>query len=330
MKDVEIWREKDVDSAILCNKKIAVIGYGAQGQAQALNMRESGLNVIVGGRPGKSFDAACAADFDVFSVPEAVQQADIIHILLPDEHQGEIYKADILPYLHAGQTLSFSHGFAVVYKEIIAPPGVNIIMVAPKGIAAEVRNRFLAGSGVPGLISVRVGDKESFDIALAMAHGMGLTRCGVMECTMEQETIQDLFGEQNILCGGMIDLMVAAFEVLTEAGYPPQMAYIECIQEAKLIIDQIFAKGFQETNRIISNTAEWGEYVNGPRLITPEVKNKMRESLKRIENGEFAREWLDEVKNGSPNLLAKRAAFGSHPIEKAGAAVREMFQKSDR
>jgi len=330
MAELKIFRETDVDKNILANLCIAVIGYGAQGSAQALNMRDSGLNIIIGGRPGKSFAAAEAAGFAVFSVAEAVKKADVIHILLPDEHQGTIFKADILPHLTAGQILSFSHGFSVVYKEIVAPEGVDIIMVAPKGVATEVRNRYVAGSGVPGLISARSGGKRCFDIALAMAHGMGLTRSGVMECTMEQETVQDLFGEQNILCGGMIDLMISAFEVLTEAGYPPQMAYIECIQETKLLIDLIYAKGFKETNRVISNTAEWGEYVNGPRLITPEVKAQMRESLRRIENGDFAREWLAEVKNGAPNLLAKREAIGNHPIEAAGAAVREIFQKNSK
>ena len=327
MDNLKIWQEKDVDLSAVSNKKIAVIGYGAQGQAQALCMRDSGLDVIVGNRPGKSFDAAKKANFDVMSVREAVIKADIIHILLPDEHQGEIFAADIAPYLSSGQTLSFSHGFSIVYKEIVPPPQINVMMVAPKGIATQVRNKFLSGSGVPGLISVRIGTQETFKIALAMAHGMGLTRAGVMECSMEQETIQDLFGEQNVLCGGMIDLMYAAFEVLTEAGYPPHMAYIECIQEAKLIIDQIYEKGFKETNRIISNTAEWGEYVNGPRLITADVKERMRESLKKIENGEFAREWIAEVKKGSPNLLAKREASGNHPIEAAGAKVREIFQK---
>ncbi len=327
MNKMKIWRESDVNRDILRDKCIAVIGYGAQGKAQALNMRESKLNIIIGGRPGKSFDAALEAGFAVYPVAEAVQKADIIHILLPDEHQGEIFKKDILPFLHAGQTLSFSHGFSIVYREIVPPAGVDVIMVAPKGVATEVRNMFLNGSGVPGLIANHSGSKEGLEIALAMADGMGLTRAGVMECSMRQETVQDLFGEQNILCGGMIDLMIAAFEVLTEAGYPPQMAYIECIQEAKLIIDQIYAKGFKETNRVISNTAEWGEYVNGPRLITPEVKERMRDSLRRIENGEFAREWIAEVKNGAPNLLAKREAFGDHPVEIAGAEVREMFQK---
>ena len=330
MKDFKVYRGSDADPAVLADKCVAVIGYGAQGGAQAQNMRDSGVKVIIGARPGRSRDAAEAAGFPVFSVPEAARRGDIIHILLPDEHQGEIFRSDIGPFLRAGQILSFSHGFSIVYKQIVPPAGVDVIMVAPKGVATKVRGNFIAGSGVPGLISSRIGGQGAFAIALAMAHAMGLTRCGVMECSMEQETIQDLFGEQNILCGGMIDLMYYAFEVLTEAGYPPQMAYIECIQEAKLIIDLIYEKGFKETNRVISNTAEWGEYVNGPRIISPEVKERMRESLRRIENGEFAAEWIAEVKNGAPNLLARREAAGSHPIEEAGRVVRELFQQSGK
>ena len=311
MQNMEILHDSDADFGVLNGKTIAVIGYGAQGRAQALCMRDSGLNVIIGIRPGKSKDAADQDGFETLTVTEAAKRADIIHILLPDELHGIIYDAEIAPVVTAGKTLSFSHGFSIVFGEIKPPKDVDVIMIAPKSPGTEERKR----------------TGKAREVALAIAKAEGLTRAGVLECTFEQETYEDLFGEQNVLCGGMVDLMKYGFETLIEAGYPPEMAYFECIHEAKLIVDLIYEGGIQKMNAVISNTAEWGEYDNGPWIINPEVKARMKESLRRIESGEFAKKWMAEAKNGSPNLKAKRAALGEHPAEIVGARIRSLFQK---
>ncbi len=267
---MEILHDKDADLNVLAGKTIAVMGYGAQGCAQALCMRDSGLNVIIGVRAGKSFDAATQDGFKVLSVADAAQEADVIHILLPDELHGPVYKNEIAPALKAGKTLCCSHGFAYVFGEIVPPQDVDVIMVAPKSPGTEERKRFVEGFGVPGLVAVRQdASGEAMSKALAMAKAEGLTRAGVIKCTMEQETYEDLFGEQNVLCGGTVDLMKYGFEVLTEAGYPPEMAYFECVHEAKLIVDLIYEGGIQKMNEVISNTAEWGEYYNGPLFYQP-------------------------------------------------------------
>ena len=338
MQNMEILHDSDADFGVLNGKTIAVIGYGAQGRAQALCMRDSGLNVIIGIRPGKSKDAADQDGFETLTVTEAAKRADIIHILLPDELHGIIYDAEIAPVVTAGKTLSFSHGFSIVFGEIKPPKDVDVIMIAPKSPGTEERKRFVEGFGVPGLIAVKQNyTGKAREVALAIAKAEGLTRAGVLECTFEQETYEDLFGEQNVLCGGMVDLMKYGFETLIEAGYPPEMAYFECIHEAKLIVDLIYDQlrlvdliyegGIQKMNAVISNTAEWGEYDNGPWIINPEVKARMKESLRRIESGEFAKKWMAEAKNGSPNLKAKRAALGEHPAEIVGARIRSLFQK---
>ena len=328
MQNMEILHDSDADFGVLNGKTIAVIGYGAQGRAQALCMRDSGLNVIIGIRPGKSKDAADQDGFETLTVTEAAKRADIIHILLPDELHGIIYDAEIAPVVTAGKTLSFSHGFSIVFGEIKPPKDVDDIMIAPKSPGTEERKRFVEGFGVPGLIAVKQNyTGKAREVALAIAKAEGLTRAGVLECTFEQETYEDLFGEQNVLCGGMVDLMKYGFETLIEAGYPPEMAYFECIHEAKLIVDLIYEGGIQKMNAVISNTAEWGEYDNGPWIINPEVKARMKESLRRIESGEFAKKWMAEAKNGSPNLKAKRAALGEHPAEIVGARIRSLFQK---
>jgi len=327
MSELNLLHDQDADLSVLSGRTIAVIGYGAQGRAQALCLRDSGANVIIGIRPGKSFDAATQDGFRVMSVAEAAKTADHIHILLPDESHGPVYEKEIAPYMTAGKALSFSHGFSIVFGEIKAPADCDVMMVAPKGPGTEVRKRFVEGFGVPGLVSVRNdATGKARDVVLAMAKAEGLTRAGVMECTMEQETYEDLFGEQNVLCGGMVDLMKYGFEVLIEAGYPPQMAYFECVHEVKLIMDLIYEGGIQKMNAVISNTAEWGEYVNGPRIITPDVKARMKESLKDIETGKFAREWMAEAHSGAKKLLAKRAALGDHPVETTGAKIRSMFE----
>ncbi|MDD2403879.1 MAG: ketol-acid reductoisomerase [Victivallaceae bacterium] len=324
---MEILHDNAVDQSILNGKTIAVIGYGAQGRAQALCMRDSGVNVIIGIRKGKSFDSAVQDGFDVMDVASASAKADIIHMLLPDETHQEVYEKEIKPHLNAGKTLSCSHGFNFVFGFITPPEGIDAIMVAPKGPGTEVRKVFVQGFGVPGLVAVQQdASGKAWDTVLAMAKAQGLTRGGVLKCTMEQETYEDLFGEQNVLCGGLVDLMKYGFETLTEGGYPPEMAYFECVHETKLIVDLIYEGGIQKMNAVISNTAEWGEYVNGPRIITPDVKARMKESLKDIESGKFAREWIAEARNGAPNLKRKREELGEHLVEITGAKIRSLFE----
>ncbi|HIX87571.1 MAG TPA: ketol-acid reductoisomerase [Candidatus Akkermansia intestinavium] len=326
---MDIIHDKDADVSVLNGKTVAVIGYGAQGRAQALCMRDSGVNVIIGIRPGKSWDAAVQDGFRVMSVEEAAKEGDIVHLLLPDEKHGEVYKNQIAPAMKAGKTLCCSHGFAYVFKTIVPPADVDVIMVAPKGPGTEVRRVFEEGFGCPGLIAVFQNPSgKARDVALAIAKAEGLTRGGVLECTMAQETYEDLFGEQNVLCGGLVDLMKYGFETLIEAGYPAEMAYFECVHEAKLIVDLIYNGGIQRMNSVISNTAEFGEYYNGPQILGPEVKAKMKESLKRIESGEFARVWLEEAAKGAPNLLAKRAALAEHPVEIVGRKIRSLFERN--
>lgn len=325
---MEILHDKDADVSVLNNRTVAVIGYGAQGRAQALCMRDSGVHVIIGIRPGKSWDAAAQDGFEVMPVDEAAKKADIIHILLPDEKHGEVYANQIKPHLAAGKTLCCSHGFAYVFKTIEPPADVDVIMVAPKGPGTEVRRVFEEGFGCPGLIAVfQDPSGKARATALAIAKAEGLTRGGVLECTMAQETYEDLFGEQNVLCGGLVDLMKYGFETLIEAGYPHEMAYFECVHEAKLIVDLIYNGGIQRMNSVISNTAEFGEYYNGPQILGPEVKAKMKESLQRIESGKFAKDWLAEAAAGAPNLQAKRAALAEHPVEIVGKKIRSLFER---
>ena len=328
MGNMTILHDNDADLSVLNGKTIAVIGYGSQGRAQALCMRDSGLNVIIGIRPGKSFDAAVQDGFKVLSVTEAAREADIIHILLPDEMHGPVYRAEIAPYITAGKILSFSHGFSIVFNEIQPPQDADIIMIAPKSPGTEERKRFVEGFGVPGLISAKVNASgQAREVALAIAKAEGLTRAGVLECTFEQETYEDLFGEQNVLCGGIVDLMKYGFETLVEAGYPDEMAYFECVHEAKLIVDIIYNKGIAAMNAVISNTAEFGEYYNGPKIITPDVKKRMKESLKRIESGEFAKAWMREAAKGAPTLAKKREQLSKHRVEIVGEKIRKLFER---
>ncbi|NPV02928.1 MAG: ketol-acid reductoisomerase [Brevinematales bacterium] len=331
---MKIYHESDADISVLKGKTIAVIGYGSQGSAQALCMRDSGVNVIIGetekleNNENPSWKRAKEEGFEVYSIGEAAAKADIVHILLPDEFHGPVYKAEIEKHMTKGKALSCSHGFNIVYKQIVAPADIDVIMVAPKAPATEERKAYLAGFGVPGLYAVaQDGTGKAEQVALAMCKAMGFTRAGVLKCTFEQETYEDLFGEQNVLCGGTVDLIKYGFEVLTEAGYPPEMAYFEVLHELKLIVDLVFERGIQGMNAVISNTAEFGEYYNGPKIIDPSVKDRMRESLKLIENGEFAKTWLEEARNGKPNLLKKRAEWAKHPIEIVGKEIRSMFEK---
>ena len=326
---MEIIHDSAASFEPLMGKTVAIIGFGAQGRNQALCLRDSGIHVIIGVRPGKSFDKAQEDGFEVMSVKDAAAKADLVQILLPDEKHGDVYKNEIAAGLKPGNTLCCSHGFAYTFNTIVPPKDVDVIMVAPKSPGTEVRRRFEEGFGVPGLIAVHQNATgKARETALAYAKGCGLTKAGVLECTMQQETYEDLFGEQNVLCGGIVDLMLCGFETLIEAGYPPEMAYFECIHEAKLIVDLIYEGGIQKMNAVISNTAEWGEYDNGSFVFPHEqLKALMKESLRRIESGEFAKKWLAEAGNGAPTLNAKRAALAEHPAEITGKRIRALFEK---
>ncbi len=325
---MQVLHDKDADISVLNGKTVAVIGYGSQGSAQAQCMRDSGVNVIIGSIADESFEQAETDGFTVMPIAEAAAQGDVIHILLPDEYHGTVYENDLKGNMKKGAALSCSHGFNIVYKQIVPPSDIDVIMVAPKSPASEERKAFLEGFGVPGLIAVEQdASGRARDVALAMAKAMGFTRAGVLECTFEQETYEDLFGEQAVLCGGCVELVKTGFEVLTEAGYPPEMAYFECLHELKLIVDLMYEGGVEKMNAIISNTAEWGEYQTGPKIIDADTKDRMRQALKEIEDGTFAKKWLEESRNGCPNLLAKRKALADHELEKVGHQIRDLFER---
>jgi len=325
---MKILHDNDADLTVLKGMTVAVIGYGNQGAAQALCMRDSGVNVIIGSIRDPFYDKAVEAGFQVMPIGEAAAKADIVHMLLPDEFHGPVYEKEIKQHMKKGKILSCSHGFNIVFKQILPPADVDVIMVAPKSPATEERKAFLQGFGVPGLIAVRQNPSgKARDVVLAMAKSMGFTRAGCLECTFEQETYEDLFGEQTVLCGGCVDLMKAGFEVLVEAGYPPEMAYFECVHELKLIVDLVYEGGIQKMNAVISNTAEWGEYSVGPKIIDAGVKARMKEALKAVEDGSFAKAWIAEARNGAPNLLAKRKALGDHPVEVVGREIRALFER---
>lgn len=325
---MNILHDKDADLQMLSGKTVAVIGYGSQGEAQAKCMRDSGLNVIIGSIKDASYDKAEQDGFDVMPIADAAASADVVHMLLPDEHHKAVYENDIRENIKDGAALSCSHGFNIVYNQIVPGETMDVIMVAPKSPGTEERKAFKEGFGVPGLIAVEQdATGNARNIALAMAKGMGFTRAGCLECTFEQETYEDLFGEQTVLCGGLVELMKSGFEVLTEAGYPPEMAYFECVHEMKLIVDLIYQGGIKRMNEVISNTAEWGEYEVGPKVIGPEVKERMKEALAAVEDGSFARRWIEENEKGCPNLTARREALGKHPVETTGARIRELFER---
>ena len=327
---MKVYHDDETSMEILNDKTIAVMGYGAQGRAQALCMRDSGLNVIIGLRPGKSFDSATADKFEVLSVADAAAKADVIHILLPDEVQAKVYAEEIAPHIKEGNAISFSHGFNIAFKKIIPPEGVDVFMSAPKSPGTEERKRYLEGFGVPGLVAVyKDASGQAKEKGLAMAKACGFTRAGVIECTFEQEAFEDLFGEQAVLCGGTVELIKAGFETLTERGYPPEMAYFECLHEMKLIVDLIYEGGLSHMHSVISNTAEYGSFSRGPRIITDQTREEMKVILDEIETGKFADEWLNEYNNGMPNLTKMREELANHPIEKVGKEIRAMFTKKE-
>ncbi len=329
MEQARIFYQQDCDINVLKGKKVAIIGYGSQGHAHALNLKESGVDVCVGLYEGsKSWDKAVKQGLEVMTTEEAAKAADIIMILIPDEKQAALYKKSIEPYLTEGKTLMFAHGFNIHFGCIVPPKNVNIVMIAPKGPGHTVRSEYQAGKGVPCLIAVEQdATGNAYDIGLAYALGIGGARAGVLETTFRTETETDLFGEQAVLCGGVCALMKAGFETLVEAGYDPRNAYFECIHEMKLIVDLIYQSGFAGMRYSISNTAEYGDYVTGPKLITEETKKTMKKILSDIQDGSFAKEFLLEMSSAGSQVhfKAMRKLNAEHPSEKVGEEIRKLY-----
>lgn len=328
MSEARIFYQEDCNLSLLEGKTIAIIGYGSQGHAHALNLKDSGCHVIIGLYEGsKSWEKAVNQGFEVYTAAEAAKKADIIMILINDEKQAAMYNADIAPNLEAGNMLMFAHGFAIHFNQIIPPKDVDVTMIAPKGPGHTVRSEYQAGKGVPCLVAVQQdATGKAQEMALAYALGIGGARAGVLETTFRTETETDLFGEQAVLCGGVTELMKAGFDTLVEAGYEPEMAYFECIHEMKLIVDLINRGGFAEMRYSISNTAEYGDYRTGKRLITEETRKEMKKVLFEIQDGTFASEWIQENKaGGCAKFLATRAKEATHPLEAVGARLRKMM-----
>ncbi len=323
----KIYYQKDCDLSLLDGKTIAVIGYGSQGHAHALNAKESGCHVIIGLYEGsRSWAKAEAAGFEVYTASEAAAKADIIMVLINDEKQAKMYRESIAPNLTAGKMLMFAHGFAIHFGQIVPPKDVDVTMIAPKGPGHTVRSQYQEGQGVPCLIAVaQDATGKAHDLALAYALAIGGARAGVLQTTFREETETDLFGEQAVLCGGVTELMKCGFEVLVEAGYEPESAYFECIHEMKLIVDLINEDGFAGMRYSISNTAEYGDYITGPKIITEDTKNAMRKVLKDIQEGVFAKNWLLENQIGCPNFNALRRRNADHPLEKVGKELRGLM-----
>ena len=324
---VTIYHEQDANPELIQGKKIAVIGYGSQGHAHALNLKDSGCDVRVGLREGsKSWQAAEEAGLKVMTVADAAKEADLIMILAPDEKQAEIYEQSIAPNLNSGDTLAFAHGFNIHFGYIKPPADVDVIMIAPKGPGHMVRRVYQEGAGVPCLICAEQdASGQAMDVALSYAWGIGGARAGVIETTFKNETETDLFGEQAVLCGGLTSLIQAGFETLVEAGYPPEMAYFECFHEVKLIVDLMHEGGMKKMRYSISNTAEYGDYYAGEKVITDSSKAAMKEILKRIQDGSFADEFIEDSKNDQKKLLANREADNASQIEEVGETLRSLF-----
>lgn len=323
----KMYYDSDGDLNILNGKTVAVLGYGSQGHAQAQNLKDSGLNVVVGLRKGsKSWTVAEDNGLKVMTVAEAAEAADLIQILLPDETQGSVYQQDILPNLKPGNALVFSHGFNIHFNQINPPADVDVFMVAPKSPGHLVRRMYEEGKGVPGLIAVHQdATGNAYRLALAYAKGIGCTRAGVIETTFKEETETDLFGEQAVLCGGISALIKSGFETLVEAGYQPEIAYFECLHEAKLIIDLIYEGGISMMRYSVSDTAEYGDVTRGPRIINDSVKAEMKKVLEEVQNGTFAKEWMLENMANRPHYNALVDRDKEHPIEKVGAELRAMM-----
>jgi ketol-acid reductoisomerase len=324
---VKIYYDNDADLSLLQGKKIAIIGYGSQGHAQAQNLRDSGLEVIVGQRKGGAgYERATADGMTVMSAAEAAAAADYIQILVPDEVQAKIYAQDILPNLKPGKVLGFSHGFNIHFSQIMPPKDVDVVMIAPKSPGHLVRRTYTEGAGTPALIAIyQDASGQAHDLAMAYAKGIGTTRAGVIETTFKEETETDLFGEQVVLCGGLSHLITAGFETLVEAGYQPEIAYFECLHETKLIVDLMYEAGISMMRYSVSDTAEWGDLAVGPRIITDDTKAEMRQVLKEIQDGVFAKNWLLENQAGRPVFKSLAKQGKEHQIEVVGKQLRSMM-----
>jgi ketol-acid reductoisomerase len=322
-----MFYDKDADIDLIRKRKVAVIGYGSQGHAHALNAKDSGVDVVVGLAAGsKSIDKAKAAGLNVMTVADASKWADVIMVLVPDQHQAKIYKNDIEPHLTAGKMLMFAHGFAIRFNWIVPPKDVDVTMVAPKAPGHRVREVFKEGAGTPGLLAVHQDvTGKGRATALSYARAIGCTRAGVIETTFPEETETDLFGEQAVLCGGTAALVKAGFETLIEAGYQPEIAYFECLHELKLIVDLMYRGGLQYMRYSISDTAEYGDYTAGPKIVTAETKKAMKQILADIQAGKFAKNWIAEAEGGYPNFKQMREQDRNHPIEVVGVKLRGMM-----
>jgi len=323
---MKMYYEQDANLEVFAGKTVAVVGYGSQGHAQAQNLKDSGVNVVIGLREGKSWNKAKEDGFDVYSVGDAVAQADFVQILLPDEQQAKVYREEIEPNLKSNATLVFSHGFNIHFGQIVAPEQNDVIMVAPKSPGHLVRRTYEQGAGVPGLIAIQQdATGQAKDKSLAYAKGIGCTRAGVIQTTFKEETETDLFGEQAVLCGGVSELVKAGFDTLTEAGYQPEIAYFECLHELKLIVDLMYEGGLSNMRYSISDTAQYGDFMVGKRIITQDTRQEMKNVLSDIQNGEFARNWVLENQVGRPVFNAIDRKEKEHKIEEVGAKLREMM-----
>jgi len=324
---MNIYYDKDCDLSIIQGMKVAIVGFGSQGHAHALNLKDSGVDVTVALREGSASAAkAEAVGLTVKSNADAVKEADLVMILTPDEFQSQLYKSDIEPNIKQGGTLAFAHGFSIHYNQIVPRADLDVIMIAPKAPGHTVRNEFVKGGGIPDLIAIHQdATGKAKDVALSYASGVGGGRTGIIETSFKDETETDLFGEQAVLCGGAVELVKAGFETLTEAGYAPEMAYFECLHELKLIVDLMYEGGIANMNYSISNNAEYGEYVTGPQVINEESRWAMREALKNIQNGEYAKRFILEGQSNYPEMTAWRRNNAAHPIETTGAQLRGMM-----
>ena len=324
---MKVYYDKDADLSLIKGKNVTIVGYGSQGHAHSLNLSESGVNVTVAlRRGGASWDKASAAGLKVAEIEEAVKDADVVMMLLPDENIPDVYNKQVAPNMKAGAALAFAHGFNVHYNQVVPRKDIDVIMIAPKGPGHTVRSEYLKGGGVPSLIAVFQDQSgRARDIALSYAAANGGNKGGVIETTFREETETDLFGEQAVLCGGAVELVKMGFETLTEAGYAPEMAYFECLHELKLIVDLMYEGGIANMNYSISNNAEYGEYVTGPRVISGEARAAMRDALKNIQTGEYAKRFILEGRTNYPEMTAQRRLNAEHPIEKVGGQLRAMM-----